>query len=397
MNTYKTIDIARIIGIHVNTVRLYEKCGLIPKPERLGNGYRVFTDLHIEQFRLARAALQVEVLQNGYETEMTHRLLPFFGNEEEQTLLESAMDEGTDPYYNMMESYNFMVDTIQELVENGTLTEEAAMEEYQKLAINTYTQMYEHTEGDTVMYEMDAELVAFLATYIGVIAAAIAIPLGVMGRRKIKAKKLIEAYEMIHADELTVKFSDLDCKKMGIEYAVEKYVPSLSKLYNNDAGLNGKGVLLTRSGKPFCILVYYTSGFTVATTDGVGGASTRTRIIYKSFAPEAKKHEEFYRSVMTLKYATMMTPEVKDFLKSELKKAKALKKELEKEEKALEKKEKAKSKEDALTKEYVEHTAEDALYEKVVSKIRALYENGEISLERREDLLMEAKNRFYFS
>lgn len=54
MNTYKTIDIARIIGIHVNTVRLYEKCGLIPKPERLSNGYRVFTDLHIEQFRLAR-------------------------------------------------------------------------------------------------------------------------------------------------------------------------------------------------------------------------------------------------------------------------------------------------------------------------------------------------------
>ena len=48
MNTYKTIDIARIIGIHVNTVRLYEKCGLIPKPERLENAYRVFTDLHIE-------------------------------------------------------------------------------------------------------------------------------------------------------------------------------------------------------------------------------------------------------------------------------------------------------------------------------------------------------------
>ena len=65
MNTYKTIDIARIIGIHVNTVRLYEKCGFIPKPERLSNGYRVFSDLHIEQFRLARAALQVEVLQNG--------------------------------------------------------------------------------------------------------------------------------------------------------------------------------------------------------------------------------------------------------------------------------------------------------------------------------------------
>lgn len=65
MNTYKTVDVARMIGIHVNTVRLYEKSNLIPKPERLSNGYRVFTDLHIEQFKLARAALQVEVLQNG--------------------------------------------------------------------------------------------------------------------------------------------------------------------------------------------------------------------------------------------------------------------------------------------------------------------------------------------
>lgn len=65
MQKYKTIDVARMIGIHVNTVRLYEKCALISQPERLPNGYRVFTDLHIEQFRLARAALRVEVLQNG--------------------------------------------------------------------------------------------------------------------------------------------------------------------------------------------------------------------------------------------------------------------------------------------------------------------------------------------
>lgn len=65
MNTYKTIDVARIFGIHVNTVRLYKKYELIPKPERRSNGYRIFTDIHIEQFSLARAALQVEVLQNG--------------------------------------------------------------------------------------------------------------------------------------------------------------------------------------------------------------------------------------------------------------------------------------------------------------------------------------------
>lgn len=65
MNTYTTNQVAGIIGIHPNTVRQYEELGLVAKPERLANNYRVFTQLHILQFRLARTALQVEVLQNG--------------------------------------------------------------------------------------------------------------------------------------------------------------------------------------------------------------------------------------------------------------------------------------------------------------------------------------------
>lgn len=65
MDTYKTAQIAHRIGIHPNTVRLYEELGLIPKPQREANGYRVFTDFHIEQFKFARTALKVEVLQNG--------------------------------------------------------------------------------------------------------------------------------------------------------------------------------------------------------------------------------------------------------------------------------------------------------------------------------------------
>lgn len=65
MNTYKTSEVADIIGIHPNTVRLYEELGLITRPDRQPNGYRIFTDLHIEQFKLARVAFKVEVLQNG--------------------------------------------------------------------------------------------------------------------------------------------------------------------------------------------------------------------------------------------------------------------------------------------------------------------------------------------
>ncbi len=46
-------------------MRLYEEVGLISPPERLSNGYRVFTDCHIAQLRVARLALQIEILQNG--------------------------------------------------------------------------------------------------------------------------------------------------------------------------------------------------------------------------------------------------------------------------------------------------------------------------------------------
>ena len=65
MATYKTAEVAAMIGVHPNTVRLYEKMKLIPKPERLSKGYRVFTDFHIWQCKLIRLAFQVEVLQNG--------------------------------------------------------------------------------------------------------------------------------------------------------------------------------------------------------------------------------------------------------------------------------------------------------------------------------------------
>ena len=65
MNTYKTSEIAHSIGIHPNTVRLYEELEFIPKAERKANGYRVFTDFHMEQIKFVRTALKVEILQNG--------------------------------------------------------------------------------------------------------------------------------------------------------------------------------------------------------------------------------------------------------------------------------------------------------------------------------------------
>ena len=65
MNVYTTSEIAKKIGIHPNTVRFYEEMQLITRPKRKENGYRIFTDLHVYQFKIARTAFQIELLQNG--------------------------------------------------------------------------------------------------------------------------------------------------------------------------------------------------------------------------------------------------------------------------------------------------------------------------------------------
>lgn len=72
MNTYKTNEVAKYFKVHPNTVRKYEELGLISKAYRKENGYRVFTQLHIDQFNLARLALDIEILQNGLRKKAIH-------------------------------------------------------------------------------------------------------------------------------------------------------------------------------------------------------------------------------------------------------------------------------------------------------------------------------------
>jgi DNA-binding transcriptional MerR regulator len=55
--TFRTSEIARAVGVHPNTVRMYEQWGFLPPVKRLPNGYRVYSLYHLEQLRLARLAM----------------------------------------------------------------------------------------------------------------------------------------------------------------------------------------------------------------------------------------------------------------------------------------------------------------------------------------------------
>jgi DNA-binding transcriptional MerR regulator len=63
MRNYSTSEIARMIGIHPNTVMLYEKWGYLAPVERKENGYRVYTETHLEQIKLIRILLRGELIK----------------------------------------------------------------------------------------------------------------------------------------------------------------------------------------------------------------------------------------------------------------------------------------------------------------------------------------------
>jgi DNA-binding transcriptional MerR regulator len=53
----RTSDIAKELGVHPNTIRLYETWGYLPDVPRGENGYRQYSAWHLEQARLAHLTL----------------------------------------------------------------------------------------------------------------------------------------------------------------------------------------------------------------------------------------------------------------------------------------------------------------------------------------------------
>src|SRR5258708_30682500 len=48
-------DLARAAQVNIDTIRYYERRGVLASPARLPSGYRVYSDETVERLRLARA------------------------------------------------------------------------------------------------------------------------------------------------------------------------------------------------------------------------------------------------------------------------------------------------------------------------------------------------------
>jgi DNA-binding transcriptional MerR regulator len=74
--TYRIGEIAAKIGVQPESIRYYERIGLLPKPKRGASGYRVFTAEHVERAELIKKmqalGFSLEEIRGMLELKFTH-------------------------------------------------------------------------------------------------------------------------------------------------------------------------------------------------------------------------------------------------------------------------------------------------------------------------------------
>ncbi|WP_256758356.1 MerR family transcriptional regulator [Cohnella sp. WQ 127256] len=88
---YQTKEIASLVGVHPNTVRIYEQWRYISSVPRGENAYRIYSDLHLFQLKIARIAFRCEIVQGLIRTK-ARAIVEASGKEDFTLALEYAQN-----------------------------------------------------------------------------------------------------------------------------------------------------------------------------------------------------------------------------------------------------------------------------------------------------------------
>jgi DNA-binding transcriptional MerR regulator len=77
----RTSELAKQVGVHPNTVRLYEEWGYLPSIPRDHAGHREFTEKHVEQMQLARFTLH-DAPRSGPQLKESYKELVWLASED---------------------------------------------------------------------------------------------------------------------------------------------------------------------------------------------------------------------------------------------------------------------------------------------------------------------------
>lgn len=81
-------QLAAAAGVSIDTVRYYERNGVIPAPERMPSGYRNYGAGDLDRLRFVRRAKQL-----GFNLQETRQLLALAGSEDDMSKVKAAAAE----------------------------------------------------------------------------------------------------------------------------------------------------------------------------------------------------------------------------------------------------------------------------------------------------------------
>lgn len=114
ITTYKIGQVAKRANVNKETVRYYEKRGLIPKPDRRRSGYRIFTQRHIDQIKFIKRAQQL-----GFTLSEIKELLEL--RVDEETSCSEIKKEAQEKYQDVTQKINDLrqiQDTLVDLIDS---------------------------------------------------------------------------------------------------------------------------------------------------------------------------------------------------------------------------------------------------------------------------------------
>ena len=82
--------LAKLSGVRPDTIRFYERSGLLPKPQRLASGYRAYDDAALKQVRFIRKAQAL-----GFSLDEIQRIMNLRGHAKETCRCVIAIAEAT--------------------------------------------------------------------------------------------------------------------------------------------------------------------------------------------------------------------------------------------------------------------------------------------------------------
>jgi len=82
--------LAKLSGVRPDTIRFYERSGLLPKPSRTASGYRVYNDAALNQLRFIRKAQSL-----GFSLDEIKRIMSLRGRGKETCRCVVSMAEAT--------------------------------------------------------------------------------------------------------------------------------------------------------------------------------------------------------------------------------------------------------------------------------------------------------------